>query len=156
MARKCLPPRRPSIIRDVSWTGADGQATSCAVGVGFHLSGEVAEVFASDLKIGSAMRLLLEDACVVVSLGLQHGIAPADLAHSMGRTPAAEGTAPASMIGAIVDVLVREEQAQQVKRGLTNAGRARLDRLIRTSRKSQRPHLMALIQGVEAYTGRAE
>ncbi len=62
----------------------------------------------------------------------------------------------------IEDVLSRASEsgiqltAQQVKRGLTNAGRARLDRLIRTSRKSQRPHLMALIEGVEAYTGRPE
>jgi hypothetical protein len=113
MSRKRLPARRPSIIRDVSWQGADGQITTCAVGIGFNVEGEVAEVaevFASDLKSGSAMRSLLEDAAVVVSIGLQHGIAPAEMAHSIGRTPAAVGSAPASMIGAIIDVLVREDQ----------------------------------------------
>ena len=109
MSRKCLPARRPSIIRDVSWTGADGQAVTCAVGIGFDMNGEVAEVFASDIKIGSAMRALLEDTAVIVSVALQHGVAPAALAHSIGRVPTAEGTAPASMVGAIVDVLVGED-----------------------------------------------
>lgn len=58
------------------------------------------------LVIWPARRSLLEDACVVVSLALQHGITPAELAHSMGRAPAGETTTtPASVIGAVVEVL---------------------------------------------------
>ena len=52
-----------------------GRAThEYAIGIGYHLDGRVAEVFASDLKVGSSMRSLLEDACVIMSIALQLGI----------------------------------------------------------------------------------
>lgn len=92
----------------IRWTGSDDQLTEYSVTVGYYLDGRPGEVFANGAKVGSAMRALLEDACVVVSLALQHGIEPAELAHSMGRAPASGGeTAPASIIGAIAEVLAR-------------------------------------------------
>jgi hypothetical protein len=110
--REHLPNRRPSVIRPVEWAGPDGQPFECAVGIGFHLDGRVAEVFASDLKIGSAMRTLLEDACVITSIALQSGVAPEALGRSLGRVPVLESEdAPASIIGAIVAVLVGENRA---------------------------------------------
>ena len=48
------------------------------------------------------MDLLLDDACVVLSLLLQHGVEPQALAHSMGRL---DGGAAASVIGALVDLV---------------------------------------------------
>ena len=111
-ARERLPNRRPSVIRTITWHEPNGGAIECDVGIGFRMDGRVAEVFASDLKGGSTLRLLLEDACVLVSLALQHGIAPAALAHSMGRQPITESeTAPASLIGAVVEALADEGHA---------------------------------------------
>jgi len=53
-------------------------------------------------RSGSALDALLVDACVVVSCLIQHGVAPQDLAASMGRLGDAE---PASIIGAVVDLM---------------------------------------------------
>jgi hypothetical protein len=112
MPRARLPNRRPSVIRTVVWHEPDGSATECTIGIGYHLNGRVAEVFASDLKIGSGMRSLLEDAAVIMSIALQHGVAPEELVRSMGRQPISETeTAPASLIGAIAEVLVAEGRA---------------------------------------------
>lgn len=112
MERQRLPNRRPSVVLPIEWVGPDGQPFECAVGIGFHLDGRVAEVFASDLKIGSAMRALLEDACVITSIALQSGVTPEALGRSLGRVPVLErASAPASVIGAIVAVLVDENRA---------------------------------------------
>ena len=54
------------------------------------------------------MDLLLDDACVALSLLLQHGVRPRDLAHSMGRL---EEKAPASIIGALIDLVVDQTDA---------------------------------------------
>ena len=52
------------------------------------------------------MRAILADACVVISLALQHGIEPLALAHSLARVPLSETeSAPASVIGAVVEML---------------------------------------------------
>jgi hypothetical protein len=53
------------------------------------------------------MRAVLADACVVISIALQHGISASDLAKSLGRVPnlAAEGDAPASPIGTILEAI---------------------------------------------------
>lgn len=111
MARERLPNRRPSVVRTITWQEPGGGTIECDIGVSFHLDGRVAEVFASDLKIGSTLRLLLEDACVLASLALQHGVTPTELAHSMGRQPITEtDTAPASIIGAVAAVLVDENR----------------------------------------------
>ncbi len=54
------------------------------------------------------MDLLLDDACVALSLLLQHGVEPQALAHSMGRL---ENGAPASIIGALVDLVAGTARA---------------------------------------------
>jgi 2-keto-3-deoxy-L-rhamnonate aldolase RhmA len=61
-------------------------------------------VFTHGMRSGSTLDALLADACVVVSLLLQHGVEPADLAASMGRLGNAE---PASVIGAVIDLVSR-------------------------------------------------
>ena len=52
-------------------------------------------------RTGSTLDALLNDACVLVSLLMQHGIEPKDFATSMGRLGNAEA---ASVIGAVVDL----------------------------------------------------
>jgi hypothetical protein len=79
------------------------------VTIGFDLStGKIGEVFTHGAKIGSAMDGILDDACITLSLLLQHGVEPAALAASMGRL--GNGKTPASIIGALSDLLAREAQ----------------------------------------------
>jgi hypothetical protein len=107
--RKTLPNRRPNLTRAVQWDGHDFTVT---IGID-PATGAPAEVFA-DTRKGGQMQATLADACVLISLALQHGIAPADLAKSLGRVPAWNGndnTAPASPVGAVVEALLGEVAA---------------------------------------------
>ena len=61
------------------------------------------EVFAGGAKSGSELDGLLDDAAILISLLLQNGVEPAALAKTVGRL--GDGTAPASVIGAIIDLL---------------------------------------------------
>jgi ribonucleoside-diphosphate reductase alpha chain len=105
MARQRLPDRRPSLT-----VASDWQGHGVTVTMGFDPAcGDVREVFA-DAASGGAMQAVLSDACVLISIALQHGIAPAALAKSLARVPAwiggEEATAPASPVGAVVEVLL--------------------------------------------------
>ena len=66
--------------------------------IGFFADGHPGEIFCDGAKIGSEMDLLIDDACVALSMLLQYGAEPQALAHSMGRL--GDG-APASIIGAL-------------------------------------------------------
>jgi hypothetical protein len=102
MTRQRLPHRRPSITAELVHDGH-----TYAVSIGFDPSdGRVGEVFTHGAKVGSAMDGILDDACIALSLLLQHGIEPSALASSMGRL--GDGTSPASIIGALADLLARE------------------------------------------------
>jgi hypothetical protein len=70
------------------------------------------EVFyATGMKEGSDTRHVAHDACILVSLLLQNGVSPAEIAKSLSTEPveglpgADLGTRPASLIGAIVDAV---------------------------------------------------
>jgi hypothetical protein len=108
--RKTLPNRRPNLTRAVQWDGHDFTVT---IGID-PATGAPAEVFA-DTRKGGQMQATLADACVMISLALQHGIAPADLAKSLGRVPVLWGPegrdAPASPVGAVVEALLGESTA---------------------------------------------
>jgi hypothetical protein len=55
--------------------------------IGFDLAGHPAEVFLSGAKDGSNMSAILDDASVVISIALQHGIPARVLAKSISRAP---------------------------------------------------------------------
>lgn len=116
-SRARLPDRRPNVTRTVAWGGRGFDLT-----VGFDPgTGMPREVFASGPREGSDLLATLADACVIVSVALQHGVAPGALHHSLLRVPLwADGRndadGPASPIGAIVGVLV-EEAAQMTAEG---------------------------------------
>ncbi len=95
--RQRLPNRRENETVDLVFDGHRYHVT-----VGFALDGRPREVFCHGGKVGSAMDLILDDACVALSLLLQYGIEPRDLGHSMGRL--GDGAA-ASIIGALVDLV---------------------------------------------------
>ncbi len=97
--RRRLPNRRQNETVDLIFEGQRYHVT-----IGLAPDGRAAEVFCHGAKVGSGMDLLLDDACVALSLLFQHGIQPQGLAHSMGRL---HDGAPASIIGALVDLVQR-------------------------------------------------
>jgi hypothetical protein len=109
MTRERLPDRRPSETRAVAWRGG-----ALAVTAGFDpATGAVREVFASGYRFGSDLQATIDDACVIVSIALQHGARPAELRRSLGTVPAlgdaGPGEEPASVLGAIVGALLAFE-----------------------------------------------
>jgi len=105
MTRERLPHRRPGETTEIEFEG-----TRYAITVGYYLDGRPGEVFTHGAKVGSNMDALLDDACIAVSLLLQHGVEPPRLASSMGRL--GDGTKPASVIGALADLLA--ERAEEM------------------------------------------
>lgn len=104
MSRTRLPDRRPSLTTELVY-----ESNPYAVTLGFDLAHDrIGEVFTHGAKIGSAMDRILDDACVALSLLLQHGVEPAALAASMGRL--GDGKSPASVIGALADLIAKESQ----------------------------------------------
>ena len=105
MRRTRLPDRRPSMTMQFAY-----EANNYSVTLGFDVvNNRIGEVFTHGAKIGSAMDRILDDACVALSLLLQHGVEPAALAASMGRL--GDGKSPASIIGALADLIAKESQA---------------------------------------------
>jgi len=84
------------------------------VTIGFDLNtGKPLEVFGGATKKGSDFDVLLSDACVVVSLALQHGVDPEEMRKSLSKTPAPGVLEmvdePASIVGWIVEALIQEK-----------------------------------------------
>ena len=105
MTRQRLPNRRPSFTTQLIYEDNVYSAT-----LGFDVAHDrIAEVFTHGAKVGSGMDRILDDACVALSLLLQHGIEPVALASSMGRL--GDGTSPGSIIGALADLIAREARA---------------------------------------------
>ena len=107
MTRATLPNRRPNITRAVQWDGHEFSVT-----IGFDpATAHPSEVFADTAK-GGQMQCTIADACVLISIALQHGITPAELAKSLGRVPVFTGeegaTGPASPVGAVVEAIMAE------------------------------------------------
>ena len=105
--RQRLLKRRENETVDLVFDGHRYHVTN-----GFAQDSRPLEVFCHGGKVGSGMDLLLADSCVALSLLLQHGVEPQALAHSMGRLG---GGAPASIIGALVDLVASnaETRAEQ-------------------------------------------
>lgn len=100
--RRRLPNRRPCETVEIVHDGA-----AYAVSLGFDEIGRVREVFAgSGAKAGSHMDGVLSDACVLMSLALQHGVEPAALPASLGRV--IETGERVSVIGAVADLVASE------------------------------------------------
>lgn len=113
MTRQPLPNARPSVTVTVHWNGHAFPVT-----IGFTWPDmRPAEVFA-DVAKGGDLQWSTADACVLISVALQHGIAPADLAKSLGRVPVwewdeeaeamVEVLRPASPLGAILEAIQAE------------------------------------------------
>ena len=87
--------------------------------IGFNpADGRPREIFLTGAKDGTDMAAILDDASVVISVALQHGVSAAALAKSVARLPSTPLTpsdlaeaagprlmVPASVIGAALDLL---------------------------------------------------
>jgi hypothetical protein len=119
MNRNRLPDRRPNETLDLMFDG-----TPYGVTIGFFpTTGGIGEVFTHGAKVGSAMDAILDDACVALSLLLQHGLAPSSLAASMGRN--GDGKPPSSIVGALADLLAEAERVHVGDSGPCGADVAR-------------------------------
>ena len=113
MTRANLPARRENATRNVAWG-----AHAFTVTIGFDpTTGQPCEVFTDTAK-GGDMQAALSDACIILSIAMQHGVTPAALGKSLGHVPGwawddateamVETLQPASPLGAVV-AAVREE-----------------------------------------------
>jgi len=106
--RVALPLRRRSITCEL-----DHKEKAFKVTFGFDDLGRPKEAFADGERSGSEMAAIVSDACVLVSIALQHGIAPDALGKSLGREPdprrGPEAMCAASIIGVIVAALNSED-----------------------------------------------
>ena len=102
MTRARLPDRRQNQTFRVA-----GEWGAFTITVGYDSAGQAREVFADGFKNG--IESLADDACVLISIALQHGISPAELRKSLGTVPdLARGEfaeKPASLIGEILGAL---------------------------------------------------
>lgn len=122
-ARRRPADRRLVETRKVTYIRPDGNATKIIVSVGYEAADPTrpVEVFYSEgFRSGSDLEFTVQDACVLISLLLQHGISTERIASSMatretadadlmsGEFVAPEGAAsmPASMAGAIAAELM--------------------------------------------------
>lgn len=62
----------------------------------------ITEVFMDSPKIDSDVDLTMRDAACLISIALQFGIKPSEMAHAMGRNPDGKASSP---IGEILDIL---------------------------------------------------
>lgn len=107
MTRQPLPDRRPSITTTVEW---EGHIFPVTIGLD-PATGAPREVFA-DVARGGQFQWAISDACVIVSVALQHGVTAAELAKSLGRVPVLTGdegaTGPASPLGAVIEAILAD------------------------------------------------
>ncbi len=103
--RRRLPNRRLNETADLLFEGQHYHVT-----IGYFANGRPGEVFCHGAKVGSGVDLLIDDACVALSMLLQHGAEPIALAHSMGRL--GDG-APASIIGALAVLVAGNAKARE-------------------------------------------
>lgn len=103
--RNRLPNRRPSVTRKITWDQHRFYVT-----IGFDpKTGDTREVFYADgQRTGSQLQHAIQDACVLVSLLLQHGMSPDQIGKSLSTAPVMGEERPASVIGTIVTVIQEE------------------------------------------------
>lgn len=111
MTRSHLPERRPNTTLRLQHSNQ-----TFFVSLGWDVdNGMVQEVFGSTAKATSDFAMLLSDACITLSIALQRGATPQELAHSLNRVPvlgnAKRVEGPASVIGVIVEAIIAETSA---------------------------------------------
>ncbi len=103
--RHNLPTRRMTQTRKINT--ADGHTVYLSVGYDPRVPSRPREVFYSaGFKSGSQLEFMVQDACVLISLLLQHGHLPAEIAKSLSCVEQPDGTsAHGSIVGLITEEL---------------------------------------------------
>ena len=107
MAREPLPTRRFTATREIRWPPDRGNGL-IQISIGFYADGRPSEVFVTGCKSGTDVQAVARDASIILSLALQHGVPIATIAKAITRN---EGERPASLIGAVVDLIAAEAAA---------------------------------------------
>lgn len=102
--RARLPNRRLQIAETIEWQGR-----TWLLGIGFDPEGRAREVFLDGVKTGADYEALLDDACILASMLLQHDCPAADVASTLGREGINPWDEAASPIGLIVQRLADVE-----------------------------------------------
>ena len=104
------PTRRLSETRRVEHVRSDGVAIRILVSVGYAADDPLRPVevfYAEGFRSGADLEFLTQDACVLVSLLLHHGVPPARIAAAMSLRDDPDGTtSPGSLAGTIAAELV--------------------------------------------------
>jgi len=106
-SRHNLPARRLTETRKV--TTAEGHTIHLSIGFDPKDDGRPREVFYSaGFKSGSQLEFQVQDDCVLISLLLQHGHRPSDIAKSLARSEQPDRKiAYASIVGLILEELAQ-------------------------------------------------
>lgn len=117
--RERLPQRRRTVTVTIEFVTAAGVPAAYEASVGYDDQLWPREIFLSGAREGSEMAAVLSDAAVLISLLRQYGVPARIMARSMARVPAlgdpdGARTTPASVIGAAVDLLLREEREREL------------------------------------------
>lgn len=103
--RRRLPDRRPSETHTLRHRHEDGRVTAFQVTIGYAPDDPMRPLelfYDAGFRSGADLEFLVQDAAVLMSLLLQHGVAPETLARSLSST--GDG-APGSLIGTLVAAL---------------------------------------------------
>lgn len=117
-SRRRLPNRRPHLGEAIEWRGKLWELR-----VGIDDRAIVREVFCIGPKAGSDTQAYIDDACVVISRGLQHGDTIQGMADGITREPTRLDDPAASLIGLIVAVAARIERELQTQVGEADGSR---------------------------------
>src|SRR5262245_60590898 len=110
MERMVLPQRRPSITFNMTY-GLQNTAYGITVGYPSLNNKIVREVFINGARTGTDMDAITRDAAILLSLALQHGVDLGIIAKAMTRDGDNENNKASSIIGAIVDRIIANEEA---------------------------------------------
>jgi hypothetical protein len=99
--RVTLPSRRPGVSLDLEFSARPGHVVELATHYGFDETHTVREVFCLPLKTGTDLQTMVHQACIVISMALQHGATMDELARVLGEDGEEK---PRSIIGHIVRV----------------------------------------------------
>lgn len=100
MTRTALPDRRGNNTVKVTHAWANGKEQKLLVTFGVDDGGNVKEIFCADFKEGTDMHGLIVDACIVLSLLLQHGYSAQELRDKLAKNPQ-------SLLATLVDAAIQ-------------------------------------------------
>ena len=104
--RQRLPNRRRAETVDLEFGGSRYQLT-----IGLDDDGRPGEAFVGGAKAGSHMSAILNDASILVSLLLQHGVPASSFVDSLGKH--GKAGEHGSIIGGLVALLAKQEENRE-------------------------------------------